>query len=115
MKLRYTARDPYALHATFPVEEFSGTVEWAFSRDLLAEGLTRRAGEGDVRVWPTAVGPGRDVLYIALGPLVDSALVEAFLPDLETFLRRTQSVVPPGAESQRFDMDAELAHLSAGS
>ena len=51
--LRYDTADPYAVHATFHTgaEE---TVEWVFARDLLAEGLHRPTGTGDVRVWPVA-------------------------------------------------------------
>ena len=50
--LRYDTADPYAVHATFHTgaEE---TVEWVFARDLLAEGLHRPTGTGDVRVWPS--------------------------------------------------------------
>ena len=45
--LRYDTADPYAVHATFHTgaEE---TVEWVFARDLLAEGLHRPTGTGDV-------------------------------------------------------------------
>ncbi|MFG3662434.1 SsgA family sporulation/cell division regulator [Streptomyces sp. NPDC047706] len=114
MSLRYTADDPYALHATFRIADVDKAVEWTFSRDLVAEGLTRRTGEGDVQIWPAAVGPAQDVLYVALGSRGRRALIEVPLVDLETFLRRTQSVVPWGAESGQFDIDAEFSHLLAG-
>ncbi|MFD7436113.1 SsgA family sporulation/cell division regulator [Streptomyces sp. NPDC059861] len=115
MRLHYAAHDPYALTATFGAADGSGSVEWVFSRDVIAEGLTRHAGQGDVRVWPAAIGPGRDVVYIALDSPAGSALLEAPLLDMKSFLSRTRSMVPLGAESEQFDMDAELAHLLADS
>lgn len=62
--LRYDTADPYAVHATFHTgaEE---TVEWVFARDLLAEGLHRPTGTGDVRVWPSR-SHGQGVVCIAL-------------------------------------------------
>lgn len=62
--LRYDTADPYAVHATFHTgaEE---TVEWVFARDLLAEGLHRPTGTGDVRVWPSR-SQGQGVVCIAL-------------------------------------------------
>jgi Streptomyces sporulation and cell division protein, SsgA len=114
MKLQYATHDPYAVHAAFYPAGPGGTVKWIFSRDVLIEALTRPAGQGDVRMWPT-VSLGRDVLYIALSSPGGAALFEAFLPEVESFLLRTLSVVPLGTESERLDMDTELAHLLAES
>lgn len=113
MRLRYTSDDPYALRATFGAADDAGSVEWVLSRDVIAEGLTHHAGQGDVRVWPAAIGPGRDVVYIALNSPMGSALLEAPLPDMRSFVDRTRSMVPLGAESEQFDIDSELAHLLA--
>ncbi|MGW1544652.1 SsgA family sporulation/cell division regulator [Streptomyces sp. NPDC002309] len=114
MRLRYASDDPYALRATFADAEGGASVEWVLSRDVIAEGLAHHAGQGDVRVWPAAVGPGRDVVYIALNSPAGSALLEAPLRDLRSFVDRTRAMVPPGTESEQFDLDTELAHLLAG-
>ncbi|MFJ4466515.1 SsgA family sporulation/cell division regulator [Streptomyces sp. NPDC089424] len=115
MRLHYAAHDPYALRAIFGATDGGAPVEWILSRDVVAQGLNHHAGQGDVRVWPAAVGPGRDVVYIALNSPGGSALLEAPLRDMRSFLSRTQSMVPLGAESEQFDMDTELAHLLAES
>lgn len=91
--LRYDTADPYAVHATFHTgaEE---TVEWVFARDLLAEGLHRPTGTGDVRVWPSR-SHGQGVVCIALSSPEGEALLEAPARALESFLKRTDAAVPP--------------------
>jgi len=90
--LRYDTADPYAVHATFHTgaEE---TVEWVFARDLLAEGLHRPTGTGDVRVWPSR-SHGQGVVCIALSSPEGEALLEAPARALESFLKRTDASVP---------------------
>ncbi len=48
--LGYHATDPYAVTATFRTEICE--VVWTFARELLTQGLTDPAGEGDVHVCP---------------------------------------------------------------
>jgi hypothetical protein len=112
--LRYEADDPYAVRAAFHPLGPGRTVEWFLSRDMLAQALSEHTGHGDVRMWP-AGGSGRDALYIALSSPAGSALLELPTQQVESFLRETQSVVPPGTESSRLDLDTELAQLLAGS
>ena len=64
VSLHYDTGDPFAVHAVFRAGQ-DNEVTWVFARDLLAVGVTRRAGEGDVRIWPSW-SAGRDVLRIAL-------------------------------------------------
>jgi hypothetical protein len=111
--LRYDTADPYAVHATFHTgaEE---TVEWVFARDLLAEGLHRPTGTGDVRVWPSR-SHGQGVVCIALSSPEGEALLEAPARALESFLKRTDAAVPPGTEHRHFDLDTELSHILAES
>ena len=59
-------------------------VEWIFARDLLAEGLDRVAGDGDVRVWPSTAAH-RDVLNLALSSPFGQAHFEAPLTALDRF------------------------------
>ncbi|MFF4349952.1 SsgA family sporulation/cell division regulator [Streptomyces sp. NPDC001530] len=114
MGLRYEAADPFAVRAAFSPVGDGPMVEWVFARDVLAQALTGHAGHGDVRMWP-ADGEGQRVLYIALNSPAGSALLEVPARGVEFFLRDTQSVVPPGTESDRLDLDSELAHLLAES
>ncbi|OIK06460.1 hypothetical protein BIV23_08425 [Streptomyces monashensis] len=110
--LRYEADDPYAVRAVFDPQGEGGTVEWFFSRDMLAQALSEHTGRGDVCMWPAGES-GRDVVYVVLRSPAGSALLEFPAQGVESFLRETWSVVPPGAESSRLDLDAELAQLLA--
>ena len=73
--LRYDSADPYAVHATFHTGARE-TVDWVFARDLLAEGLRRPTGCGDVRVWPSR-NRGQGIVCIALSSPEGEALLEA--------------------------------------
>jgi hypothetical protein len=111
--LRYDSADPYAVHATFHTGA-QETVDWVFARELLSEGLRRPTGCGDVRVWPSR-NRGQGIVCIALSSPEGEALLEAPARALESFLKRTNAAVPPGTEPRHYDIDAELAHLFAGS
>lgn len=110
--LRYEAHDPYAVHATFETGAEEG-VSWTFARELLAQGVLRAAGEGDVRVWPSWRS-GLDVVYVALASPDGEALLEAPAAALVSFLRRTYVVVPVGDESAHLDLDSTVEALLAG-
>ena len=105
----YCADDPYAITMAFHV----GTdepVEWIFSRDLLAVGLDRAAGDGDVQVWPAAAAH-RDVVNISLSSPFGQAHFEAPATALTGFLLRTYEVVPAGREADYIDIETELSDL----
>jgi hypothetical protein len=110
--LQYEPSDPYAVRAAFTVVGSDGTVEWIIGRDLLADGLEGPVGEGDIRVWPAEE---RDVsdLYILLNPPAGTALLKAPAQEIKAFLQEAEVVVPRGAEPERIDLDALLAHLIA--
>jgi hypothetical protein len=110
--LRYDAGDPYAVRAVFHTLDQSGTVEWSLSRDMLAQALSEHTGHADVRMWPTG-GSGHGVVSMVLRSPAGSALLEFPAQGVESFLRETWSAVPPGTESSRLDLDAELAQLLA--
>ena len=109
--LRYDSADPYAVHASFHTGG-NETVDWVFARDLLAEGLRRPTGCGDVRVWPSR-NRGQGIVCIALSSPEGEALLEAPARALESFLKRTNAAVAPGSEHRHYDIDSELAHLFA--
>src|SRR6201988_2880952 len=78
--LYYRGDDPYAIRMAFHVGT-DDPVEWIFARDLLAVGLDRAAGDGDVRVWPSSAAH-RDVLNISLSSPFGQAHFEAPLTAL---------------------------------
>lgn len=106
--LHYTGDDPYALRMEFHVG-VTDPVEWIFARDLLAEGMVSRAGEGDIRMWPGQ--PGHKVLNIALSSPFGQAQFEAPMAVLSGFLLRTYEVVPAGHEQDFIDLDGGLNDL----
>jgi hypothetical protein len=107
--LSYSADDPYAVRMAFHV----GTdepVEWTFARELLATGLTRPAGDGDVHVWP-APPARREVLNIALSSPFGQARFEASASATSGFLYLTYGIIAAGREDEFIDVDNELGQL----
>lgn len=109
-RLRYDARDPYAVHLLVDAEP--KPVSWTFARELLAVGLDRPAGIGDVRVWPSpwAALWGEQVA-IALSSPDGYAVLAVSRQLLVRFLGRTEAAVPPGQETAHHDLDAAVARL----
>ena len=105
----YRGEDPYAIRMAFDTG-LDGAVEWMFARDLLAEGLNHRAGDGDVRLWPGTNG-SKDVLNIALSSPHGHAHFQAPLAAVTGFLQRTLQIVPSGHESEHTDIEAALNSL----
>jgi hypothetical protein len=106
----YDARDPFAVWITFGGTD-SGTedtVTWLVGRELLQAGLDRPAGDGDVRVGPTAA---TDVLFLHLRAPGGEALMELSRAALATFVATTEMLVPFGSEETVLDFDDELALL----
>lgn len=105
--LRYDRGDPYAVHLSFPSSPGRHPMEWMFARSLVSEGLTVPAGDGDVRVWPSREdldGP----VYVELSSPSGRALFAVPRPVLTEFVARCHELVPPGAETECLDLDAEL-------
>lgn len=107
--LFYRSEDPYAIRMAFNTG-LDGAVEWTLARDLLAEGLNHRAGDGDVRLWPGTNG-SKCVLNIALSSPHGHALFQAPLAAVTGFLQRTFQIVPPGHECEHTDVEAALNAL----
>lgn len=107
--LRYVSTDPLAVHLDFPPEvALDGEgVTWTFSRALLEEGLQRRAGAGDVHLWPC--GASRTVLELR-SPF-GLALLRFETPPLRRFLQRSHAMVPPGQEDLTEAVDRGLSAL----
>lgn len=107
--MRYDRADPFAV--TLDIYSSPTTVvTWAFARDLLHEGVYAPAGEGDVEIWPANLHRGP--ISLALSGPDNRALFEIPRRKVLAFLTHTYAVVPLGAESQHFDVDAFIAPLT---
>ncbi|WNI27968.1 SsgA family sporulation/cell division regulator [Streptomyces sp. ITFR-6] len=111
--LSYDRTDPFAIRMSFPAPAtLEGTeVSWEFSRELLAEGMDAPAGLGDVRIRP--FGYDRTVLEFHAPEGI--AMVHVRTAELRRFLRRTEQLVPVGAERRFLDLDRSLTDLLDGS
>ncbi|QEU77432.1 SsgA family sporulation/cell division regulator [Streptomyces subrutilus] len=110
-RLSYDRADPYAVRAQFFTRD-TALPSWCFDRQMLAEGLQRPVGEGDVTFRPQWTAGG-EAVRIALRDsaggqgavlLLDARAVTAFLDE-------TYAVIAPGAET--FDADGFLEELLA--
>lgn len=111
--LDYDVTDPYAVSVAFHTGSGptgGDVVQWTFARQLLSDGVSAPAGEGDVQVWPSTSG-GASVVCLSLSSPSGRALFEVPLGSLVEFLGRTYQAVPTGGESDHVDVDAELALL----
>ena len=112
--LNYDIADPYAVQVSFHTgggETGVDVVQWTFARQLLSDGVTVPAGEGDVQVWPSNGSSGAPVVCRSLSSPSGRALFELPLGELVEFLGRTYEAVPTGSETHLVDVDAELALL----
>ncbi|WP_411141954.1 SsgA family sporulation/cell division regulator [Streptomyces sp. x-80] len=107
--LHYHLADPLAVRMSFPPEiSLDGVaVDWAFARELLAEGLSSPAGRGDVRVRPC--GPDRTVMEFHADEGI--AMVQLDTADVRQFLTRSYAVVPAGREPAHLGVERGLAEL----
>ncbi|WP_217169301.1 SsgA family sporulation/cell division regulator [Streptomyces sp. AC512_CC834] len=111
----YEAADPFALTVVF---SHDGRVlaRWTLDREMVAEGLTRPVGVGDVRLRPESRGMWDELRIELLGDDRSDgdrhrAVVFVWAAAVEAFLRETHTVVRPGREQVR--VDDFLAELMA--
>lgn len=107
-ELSYDASDPFAVTATFTLEDQS--VTWTFARSLLLTGMYKPVGDGDI-----AVSPGLDDMhasvYVELSTPHGTAVLRTRTARIAAFLDLTQQVVPTGQELDGVDMDAVVSRL----
>jgi len=108
VELRYDTRDPYAVVAAFRTGR-AGWVEWVFSRDLLADGLLARAGEGDVHIRPGSGNP--EIVVMELSSPSGHAVFEARAQRLAEFLDASYDIVLPGSETLWMNVDDALDQM----
>jgi len=106
----YDARDPFAVSITFGYTgpDTEERITWLVGRDLMRAGLDRPAGDGDVRLRPTAA---TGVLLLHLRAPTGEALMELSRTALATFVAGTETLVPFGTEEMVIDFDHELSVL----
>ncbi|MEV0318452.1 SsgA family sporulation/cell division regulator [Streptomyces sp. NPDC050658] len=107
--LHYDRRDPFAVRMSFPAPATLEGVEvhWTFARELLAQGLEKTAGDGDVRVRPY----GFDRTVVEFHAPEGTAIVHIRSGELRRFLHRSMALVPTGDEHLHIDLDQDLAEL----
>ncbi|MDX3533899.1 SsgA family sporulation/cell division regulator [Streptomyces sp. MB09-01] len=112
-RFSYDAEDPYVVQATF-LDGPTALARWHFDRQMLAEGLQRPVGEGDVTFGPHRAA-GADELRVALRrPGVEgeeSAVLFVEAPALTGFLEQTYAVI--GAGEEFLDVDKLLDEFLA--
>ncbi len=105
--LPYDPTDPWAVWITFrgPRDE----VRWAVGRDLLLQGLTDPAGEGDIQLWPSIDEHGRAAVVMELCSPDGRLVTQLHTHELYRFLTRTLALVPVGSEA--IDLDELVADI----
>ncbi|MEU8461133.1 SsgA family sporulation/cell division regulator [Streptomyces sp. NPDC059982] len=111
--LCYDRADPFAVRMSFPaLATLEGVeVSWTFARELLHSGLRHPAGCGDVRVRPY----DGDRTTVEFHAPEGVAIVLMVTAELQRFLERAATIVPPGREHMYLDMDHSLDELMRGS
>lgn len=105
--LSYDASDPFAVAVSFS-HEGRVLARWSLDREMLAEGVRRPVGEGDVRLRPQSTGRWQELRMEFFGdPHPDGsrhhAVILAWAPAVMSFLHETYEVVAPGRESVHVD------------
>jgi hypothetical protein len=111
--LRYDDASPLAAVLDFGMRPDGAEIEWTIAREVLADGLAVRAGEGDVHCWTE--GAWFHVALFGVHPLTNeplAATVRLDADDVRLFLIDTEDLVPHGGE--QVDFDAELSKLLIG-
>lgn len=106
----YRADQPYTVTVAFQTDR-DRWVEWVFSRELLADGLSDAAGVGDVRFRPIEER-GLHMLAVEIESPEGYALLELDHGAVTDFLDATEELVPLGRESEHFDVDALIEELT---
>jgi hypothetical protein len=104
--LGYDLGDPFAVRFTFHLPGDT-PVTWYFARELLVDGVSRPAGDGDVHIHP--VGTELAEVCLVLRSPDGAARLVAPAPPLIAFLADTDRAVPLGREQTAVELDAQLA------
>ncbi|MGV9915455.1 SsgA family sporulation/cell division regulator [Streptomyces tendae] len=107
----YDPADPLAVTLDLDTDG-ARAVRWIFCRQLLADGLVSRVGEGDVVLWPLLDDNGeRSSFCLRVGAGEHVALFEVPAAPVGRWLARTWAMVPSGTELEGVDWN-ELVQLA---
>ncbi|MFD7711636.1 SsgA family sporulation/cell division regulator [Streptomyces sp. NPDC059785] len=114
--MTYDAGDPFAVTLEFS-HEGRVLARWRLDRQMLADGMERPVGEGDVHMRPQSDGTWEEVRMQFFGePEPDghrhTAVIVAWSPAVASFLDETYEAVRPGHEE--VCLDGFLAEVIAG-
>lgn len=107
----YRADDPFAVSLAVRTRH-DRWVEWLVARDLVVDGLSAPVGLGDIRMVPRRA-PGHDVVAIEIRSGDGQAVLEVDRGLLRGFVEASTEIVALGDESDRMDLDEEIARISA--
>lgn len=100
--LTYIAEDPYAVALSIHSPDGHDVAEWHLARDLLAEGLRRLAGIGDVRLRPVD-----QLVEISLSSPYGAATLATPRAGVTAFVHAIYQFLPRGCESNFQNIDLE--------
>ena len=106
----YSANDPFAVYLAVRTRH-DRWVEWLVAPDLVVESLAGPSGEGDVRMSPHVV-QGYDIVQIEIHSHDGHAVLEVDRDLLRHFVEASIDVVALGEESDRMDLDVEIAKIT---
>ncbi|MFD9286592.1 SsgA family sporulation/cell division regulator [Streptomyces mirabilis] len=109
-EISYSSEDPLAVTMVFNTDA-ACPVGWVFSRELLADGLNARVGEGDVVLWPMHDHDGDLTSFCVRIGSARTAMFEIAAEPVVNWLDQTYEMVPCGAEFEGVDWD-ELVQLA---
>jgi hypothetical protein len=101
----YDTSDPWAVTIIFGRSD--DQVRWVIGRDLLRQGVTDPAGEGDVTLWPSIDECGRAAVVMELCSPGGRLVTQLHTSELSRFLDRTLAAVPAGTETVDLDQLVE--------
>ncbi|MFB7056186.1 SsgA family sporulation/cell division regulator [Streptomyces vinaceus] len=112
-RFTYDSGDPYAVRATF-LDGATPLARWHFDRQMLADGLHRPVGEGDVAFRPHGEAGADELRIVLRGPAAQREADAVLFVDaraVEDFLHQTYAVT--GAGEEFLDVDTLLDALLA--
>jgi hypothetical protein len=106
----YSANDPFAVSLAVRTRH-DRWVEWLVARELVVDSLAGPSGEGDVRMSPQVV-QGYDIVQIEIHSHDGQAVLEVDRDLLRHFVEASIELVALGDESDRMDLDVEIAKIT---
>ncbi|WP_399896130.1 SsgA family sporulation/cell division regulator [Streptomyces sp. BBFR51] len=101
----YAEQDPFAVTLVLDTDS-ECPVRWVLSRDMLADGLSARSGEGDVVLWPLYDLPDGEASSFCLRLVnTHTALFEIPAEPVAQWLDHTYAMVPRGTEMDGVNWD----------